>query len=231
VDADFLSRLCEQYPPTVFIDDGSHRADHIRFTFEHVFPLLAPGGCYIIEDLHFHFTPPIAAAWRGTATMAPQEYLAELASKVLGAELEPNPNRLVAEGFSASIDRMTFIPRAVFIWKKREADFAAQVARWEVLATESHDGDNWWRLGNLILRNGSPLDRAEHAARAAIALDVKNWNTHQLLSKVLDRQGDLAGACQAAQAAIDLVVNDVSLRTQLAGNLERLRARLPTGTA
>ena len=41
----FLTRLAEKYPPTVIIDDGSHRPDHQIFTFKCLFPKLAPGGC------------------------------------------------------------------------------------------------------------------------------------------------------------------------------------------
>jgi hypothetical protein len=35
----------------VIIDDGSHRADHQQLTFSVLFPRLAPGGLYFIEDL------------------------------------------------------------------------------------------------------------------------------------------------------------------------------------
>ena len=36
----------------IVLDDGSHRMDDIKSTFESIFPLLAHGGLYIIEDLH-----------------------------------------------------------------------------------------------------------------------------------------------------------------------------------
>ena len=38
--------------PDVIIDDGSHVNSHVRLTFQTLFPYLAPGGCYVIEDLH-----------------------------------------------------------------------------------------------------------------------------------------------------------------------------------
>lgn len=37
--------------PLLVIDDGSHRGDDIWATFRHVFPRMASGGIYIIEDL------------------------------------------------------------------------------------------------------------------------------------------------------------------------------------
>jgi hypothetical protein len=36
----------------VVLDDGSHIARHQRVSFDVLFPLLADGGMYIIEDMH-----------------------------------------------------------------------------------------------------------------------------------------------------------------------------------
>lgn len=36
----------------VVLDDGSHRAKHQRISFRTLFPLLADGGLYVIEDTH-----------------------------------------------------------------------------------------------------------------------------------------------------------------------------------
>lgn len=52
-DPEFLKRvLLEMGGVDVVLDDGSHIARHQRATFEAVFPLLADGGLYIIEDMH-----------------------------------------------------------------------------------------------------------------------------------------------------------------------------------
>jgi hypothetical protein len=34
----------------IIIDDGSHRNDHVLFAFQHLFPHLADGGIYVVED-------------------------------------------------------------------------------------------------------------------------------------------------------------------------------------
>lgn len=39
-------------PFDIIIDDGSHRGEHMKFSFEILFPLLKPGGIYVVEDLH-----------------------------------------------------------------------------------------------------------------------------------------------------------------------------------
>jgi hypothetical protein len=44
-DGEFIDGLVSKFPPTIIIDDGSHQAPHIIFTFERVFPALLPGGC------------------------------------------------------------------------------------------------------------------------------------------------------------------------------------------
>jgi hypothetical protein len=58
-DPTFLrSVIAEMGMPDIIIDDGSHVASHQKVSFETLFPLLAPGGIYVIEDMH-------TAYWRG----------------------------------------------------------------------------------------------------------------------------------------------------------------------
>lgn len=54
-DEQFLRSVAAESPPTIVVDDGSHIAAHIIKTFEVLFPLLAPGGFYAIEDVYLHF--------------------------------------------------------------------------------------------------------------------------------------------------------------------------------
>ena len=49
-DPGFLADLVRRYPPRIIVDDGSHLAHHVIFTFETLFPALEPGGIYVIED-------------------------------------------------------------------------------------------------------------------------------------------------------------------------------------
>ncbi len=41
----------------VIIDDGSHTNEHILFTFHHMFPRLAEGGLYVVEDTQTYYWP------------------------------------------------------------------------------------------------------------------------------------------------------------------------------
>jgi demethylmacrocin O-methyltransferase len=48
--------------PTIVIDDGSHRPAHVIRSFEILFPMLADGGLYVIEDIQTSYWP----AWKGS---------------------------------------------------------------------------------------------------------------------------------------------------------------------
>lgn len=52
-DPDFLRRVvAEMGGIDIVLDDGSHQSPHIRASLDVLFPLLNPGGIYMIEDLH-----------------------------------------------------------------------------------------------------------------------------------------------------------------------------------
>lgn len=58
VDPAVLDRILEEEGvPLVVIDDGSHRPEHIRTTFELLFPRLPAGAIYAIEDLQTSYWP------------------------------------------------------------------------------------------------------------------------------------------------------------------------------
>jgi hypothetical protein len=57
-DPAFLRSVVEEMGGIdVVLDDGSHRMDHIRASLAVLFPMLADGGCYMIEDLHTAYWP------------------------------------------------------------------------------------------------------------------------------------------------------------------------------
>lgn len=60
-DVELLTRLAGADDPDyrfdVVIDDGSHRQSDILISFTTLFPLLRPGGVYVIEDLETAYRP------------------------------------------------------------------------------------------------------------------------------------------------------------------------------
>lgn len=58
-DEAFLKSVVEEMGGVdIVIDDGSHRASHLRTSFDVLFPLLSENGIYLAEDLHTNY-------WRG----------------------------------------------------------------------------------------------------------------------------------------------------------------------
>lgn len=57
-DAQLLHRIVDEVgTPRIIVDDGSHYSHHIRATFDVLFPLLADGGYYCIEDTQTSYWP------------------------------------------------------------------------------------------------------------------------------------------------------------------------------
>jgi len=52
----------------IVLDDGSHRADHMTRTFDVLFPLLSPGGLYIVEDVHTNYWTKFRGGYRKRST-------------------------------------------------------------------------------------------------------------------------------------------------------------------
>lgn len=48
-----IRRISSTYD--IVIDDGSHRSDHIIAAFRQIFPMLAPGGLFVAEDLIYSY--------------------------------------------------------------------------------------------------------------------------------------------------------------------------------
>jgi cephalosporin hydroxylase len=47
-----FQKIAANHPYDVIIDDGSHLAEDILVSYLNFFPLLSPGGIYVIEDTH-----------------------------------------------------------------------------------------------------------------------------------------------------------------------------------
>jgi Methyltransferase domain len=57
-DPEFLNRVVDEMGGVdVVLDDGSHVMEHVRASFEILFPRLSVGGLYMIEDLHTAYLP------------------------------------------------------------------------------------------------------------------------------------------------------------------------------
>jgi tetratricopeptide (TPR) repeat protein len=130
-----------------------------------------------------------------------------------------------------SVDRVSFLPGAVLIWKRDDAELSVLVSRWERLAEQSGSSWSFEALARQILSRGGPLVQAETSARRAIELSPRDPSVHQTLSRVLEQAGDFAGALQAAGAAISLLPAEDERGAGFTRRLETLRQRFPTDAA
>ena len=73
VDQPFLERvIAEIGTPDIIIDDGSHLSEHVIASFQILFPLLAPDGIYVVEDLQTSYWGPdsrITGNWGGASDL------------------------------------------------------------------------------------------------------------------------------------------------------------------
>jgi hypothetical protein len=183
-DADFLKYLCSTYSPSIIIDDGSHIAGHIKFTFEHLFPALQPGGCYVIEDLHFHQKNERAAG--------ALDFVQELAFRVVSTRYK--------DALAQQIDRIEFIRHAGLIRKKvPDTDKSGTLVRMHSLVERSKSSSNWLSFVHYVFEHDGSLELAEHAARRSIELGMPKGLGQWRLSEVLEGKGDLDGALRAAE--------------------------------
>ncbi|WP_211336417.1 class I SAM-dependent methyltransferase [Nocardia tenerifensis] len=53
-----LAALAREHGPfDIVIDDGSHENQHVRISFDALFPFVRPGGLYVIEDMQTAYIP------------------------------------------------------------------------------------------------------------------------------------------------------------------------------
>jgi len=111
-DPSFLSQFTGY---DIIIDDGGHTMNQQQTSFDVLFPLLNPGGLYVVEDLHTSYWPEFLDKSPTTT-----EYLATLTHS-LNSAASKNAR---AEGRPAienrGISEMHFYPSICFIYRQTE---------------------------------------------------------------------------------------------------------------
>lgn len=118
-DRAFLSQFKDY---DIIIDDGGHMMSQQQTSFQVLFPLLNPGGIYVIEDLHTSYWPEFLDKIPSTT-----EYLADLTHTLNSAasKSERAGGRPAIE--SRGISEMHFYPSMCFIYKQlKEKAFSDQ---------------------------------------------------------------------------------------------------------
>jgi len=117
-DARFLRMVTETAGPfDIIVDDGSHMQSHIIASFEALFPLMKPGGIYIIEDTQTSYWPKFEGSTPDMKTIpSAMNYFIHRVHVVNRVEWrgEGQPTDIPDEG----IDSISFYHNLIFITKK-----------------------------------------------------------------------------------------------------------------
>lgn len=159
-DKGFLTRLCSEFPPTVVVDGGPHRADEAQAVFELMFPRLAPGGYYLLPGMGV----PVGVPGPGTDGV---RYFLDLARACIAARpamkaVPDDPTRLA--------DAVMFLGGGMVVRRRlegRELGRALSTAD-GYLAAQRRDPGALERLASYIMHHGGSLARAEAAVDAAL---------------------------------------------------------------
>jgi hypothetical protein len=159
-DKGFLTRLCSEFPPTVVVDGGPHRADEAQSVFEVMFPRLAPGGFYLLPGMGV----PTGAPGPGTDGV---RYFLDLARACIAArpamKAQPDdPTRLA--------DAVIFVGGGLVVRRRVEGRELARALSTAdgYLAAQRRDSGALERLASYIVHHGGSLARAEAAVDAAL---------------------------------------------------------------
>jgi hypothetical protein len=200
-DPGFLHAVCAKYPPSIVIDDGSHQAHHVVFTFEQIFPALLPGGLYVVEDTQFHFEGN-EPGWLGDGSVAIPDYFGAIARTRMAIGMEGKNLWGLKKYISAHVDSIMFIGGAIFLRKRAPRDIRSAIEYGDTyLSRCSPTPAHYVRFAEFILRHGGPLDRAAQAARQAVEQGDPTSAAHSTLVVVLERQGRLEEAAETAGQA------------------------------
>jgi demethylmacrocin O-methyltransferase len=117
IDRAVLERLVKMAGGSfdIVIDDGSHINEHVRTTFDYLFPHVSSGGLYVIEDLETAYVPEVGGGPAGSAGT----------SVALAKDLVDGVNRryIPAELFTPTVTQTMvkaahFYPNIVFLEKE-----------------------------------------------------------------------------------------------------------------
>ena len=202
-DPVFLNHLCNIYPPTIFIDDGSHLAHHVIFTFKHVFPFILPDGIYVIEDVAFHYADS-APQLHGFGDITVPDYFMELAHACLSRSYRGTDPYGIDKYIFEQIDHVEFIGSAILIHKRplKNLHNSLHTAKLYLDTTKYTNATHYYRYANFLLLRNGPIETAEEVIKIAISLEPENIQFYDVLIAILMKQGRTSEV-QNTQAIIE----------------------------
>jgi len=207
-DPGFLFDLTRRYPPRIIIDDGSHRSQHVLFTFETLFPALEPGGYYVIEGIR-----PLQAVARdlrrgSQAQVDPIDYVFELSRSLMTGQLDPALD-WGFRGYARNWVDEVLVYRQCCVIRKRPALVrdASQLDAVERLAASIGTAEAWERAALFVNTNGGGPERTIAALNAAIGIKPSS-RLFRYLSEMEAAAGRMDEALKIARRAAYIEANE-----------------------
>lgn len=199
-DAAFLEQLVRRYPPTIVIEDGSHQPAHQVFTFEHLYPAVALGGCYVVEDVHLN-PPAMRAQTVAAGTPWPADYFAAFGAAMMSGEVLPVLDTPARRALLHQTRRVEMIHGAALLWKHDQHRFQRpHDIAWLFAMVGATDLDfNWQHLGHFLARADAEPGQIISAFERSVALSPDNVHYWQALLAALARRADAS----LTQATLD----------------------------
>jgi hypothetical protein len=120
-NASFLEQLRSSVGVVdIIIDDGGHKMDQQKLTFDMLFPIVKPGGVYVCEDLHTSYWKAFGAGARVPGTFI--EYSKGLIDRLhsFRADSTGVPQKQPEDAFGYEAESMHFYESQLFV-EKRDA--------------------------------------------------------------------------------------------------------------
>ena len=116
-DATFILAVAKREGPfDIIIDDGSHIQFHIIKSFETLFPLMSPGGIYVVEDTQTSYWPKYGGSLSEMYTVnSAMNYFSKLTHHVNRSEW--HNETVKADGHHFDVASIAFYHNLIFIEK------------------------------------------------------------------------------------------------------------------
>jgi hypothetical protein len=207
-DPGFLYELTRRHPPRIISDDGSHRSQHVLFTFETLFPALEPGGYYLVEGIRSLQPPARDVRRTGQNLVDPIDYFFDLARTVMTGQLDPALD-WGFRGYARNWIDEVLIHRHCCIVRKKPAavGHSVQLDAVERLAGTIASAEAWERAALFINANGGSAERTIAALANAIAIRPSS-RLFRYLSEMHAAAGRMDEAIKIARRAAYIDVNE-----------------------
>ena len=234
-DPEDLDRLARQVRPTIVIDDGTHVWRHQIATLQKLFPLVRPGGYYVVEGIHTSFgADHVERYGRDGSTETAFAYVQRIAEAVTGGHRVAVTDDFVA--YCRETVASVQVVRNLAILRKRE--HPQNVYRVRSVAEVGHDvrhadaGGGYPRIPAALV----DADESVHAAFDRMYGDGTVVVPPAATAEVSDARVTTAGIITVGDSIIDESLNIARNLTRPSGMYQVVRGEiwvdekpLPTG--